>query len=286
MQGIFFALLAAIANSLIGVFSSVLISQGLSSGEIAFWRCLIAFILITLFYLCKYGLRNLLMINKKEILRYAILAFFGLKVMYLGETMAISYINISLVSFLLYASGVLTIILSFIYFKEQITIIKICCIILIFLGISIIFMNNMAFNGNVIGLFLAISAGIGYSLYIFLNKKWKIKSDLKTLCYLFWFGSIFLGIPLLSDNIQLSLSIYNLLYILLLVLIPTIGGFYCTNKAISMTKISNVQLVEMSEPFIVTILGILYLKQMPAIYEFIGGIFISLGLILIIKNEI
>ena len=208
---------------MIGVFSSVLISQGLSSEEIAFWRCLIAFILIALFYLYKYELTNLLMVNKKEILRYIILAFFGLNVMYLGETMAISYINISLVSFLLYSSGILTIILSFIYFKEQITIIKICCIISVFLGISIIFMNNIVFNGNIIGLFLATSAGIGYSLYIFLNKKWKI---------------------------------------------------------------SNVQLVEMSEPFIVTILGVLCLKQMPTIYEFIGGIFISLGLIFIIKNEV
>lgn len=286
MQGIFFALLAAICNSLIGVFSSVLISQGLSSEEIAFWRCLIAFILIALFYLYKYELTNLLMVNKKEILRYIILAFFGLNVMYLGETMAISYINIALVSFLLYSSGILTIILSFIYFKEQITIIKICCIISVFLGISIIFMNNIVFNGNIIGLFLATSAGIGYSLYIFLNKKWKIMSDLKTLCYLFLFGSIFLGISLLLNNIQLSLSIYNLPYILLLVFVPTIGGFYCTNKAINMTKISNVQLVEMSEPFIVTILGVLCLKQMPTIYEFIGGIFISLGLIFIIKNEV
>ena len=50
-------------------------------------------------------------------------------------------------------------------------------------------------------------------------------SDLKTLCYLFLFGSIFLGISLLLNNIQLSLSIYNLPYILLLVFVPTIGGF-------------------------------------------------------------
>lgn len=40
MKGIVYALLAAFCTSCIGIFSSILMEQGLSSKEIAFMRCL------------------------------------------------------------------------------------------------------------------------------------------------------------------------------------------------------------------------------------------------------
>lgn len=286
MNGIIFALLAATCNSSIGIFSNILLNLNMSSGEIAFWRCFFAFILTGAICFYKYNLKDIFTITKQDFLKYMILSFCGINIMYFCETMAVSYIAVSLVSFLLYASGILTIILSWLFLHEKMSVAKILALSAVFLGVIIIFMSNLSFAGNLLGVLLAICAGTGYSLYIFLNKKWQIISGMKTLFYLFFFGTVFLGVQLLFHYTSLNISAAAVPYLFLLVLIPTVGGFYCTNKAISLSPASVVQLVEMSEPFIATILGFLVLNQMISLNEFFGGLFISLGLLLIIKGDV
>ena len=284
MNGIIFALFAAVCNSSIGIFSSILLHLNMSSSEIAFWRCFFAFILVAIICLFKYDLKDIFSLTKLGFLRYMVLSFCGINIMYFCETMAVSYIAVSLVSFLLYASGIFTIILSCLFLHEKMSIMKFIATLAVFVGIIVIFISNLSFTTNLLGIILAICAGTGYSFYIFLNKKWQINSNLKTLLYLFFFGTIFLGIQLLFQNTPLHISVITMPYLFLLVLIPTIGGFYCTNKAISLSPASIVQLVEMSEPFIATILGFLALNQTISLNEFIGGLCIAFGLLLIIKS--
>lgn len=287
MRGTIYALLAAICNSCIGIFSSILIEQGMSSVEIAFWRCFVA--LIFAFGLCiaNANIRKKLKLCKGEFFRYAVLAFFGINIMYMFETTAIQFIPISLVSFLLYASGIITIILSCIFLNERMNFSKLCSIVFVLIGIAIMFVSNFKFSGSVIGIFLAIIAGAGYSLYIFLNKKWSIQSGLRTLFYIFAFGTVFLGIQVfINSNATINIQLDNIPFIVLLAIIPTIGGFYFTNKALNYSLAGEVQLVEMSEPFIATLLGFAILKQVVSYTDFIGGIFIVIGLAVLEKENI
>ncbi len=284
MKGIIFALFAATCNSSIGVFNSMLFTFGLQSIEVVLVRCFLAFIII--FLLAFYSDRqDLFYVSKEEILKYIVLAFFGINIMYICETSAIMYIDVSLVSFLLYASGIWTIILSCIFLQERLNKYKIIAILCVLIGIGIIFAVNSSFNGNLLGMILAIGAGMGYSMYIFLHKKWQVKAGLKTLFYLFLFGSCFLGIQALLFVDNFTITNESLPYLFLLAIIPTIGGFFCTNKAINNISAGTVQIVEMSEPFIATILAFLFLQQMPSIYEFIGGICIVVGLLCIVWEQ-
>ncbi|MBD5549289.1 MAG: DMT family transporter [Lachnospiraceae bacterium] len=167
MKGIVYALLAAFCNSCIGIFSSILMEQGLSSTEIAFMRCFVALLFTFALCMLNVSIRKKLKLGKLEVLKYAILAFFGINIMYIFETTAIQYIPVSLVSFLLYASGILTIILSCIFLKEHMSIAKIIAIIVVFIGIGIMFISNLNMSGSLVGIVYAIIAGAGYSLYIF-----------------------------------------------------------------------------------------------------------------------
>lgn len=287
MKGIIYALLAAVCNSSIGIFSSILIEQGMPSVEIAFWRCFVALLFTFIICMVNTPVRKSLRLNKRESLRYVILAFFGISIMYIFETSAIQLIPISLVSFLLYASGILTIILGCIFLNEKMNVAKFCSIVLVLIGIGVMFVSSLKFDGDLMGILFAIIAGTGYSLYIFLNKKWEVQSGMRTLLYIFAFGTVFLGIQVfLNCDARVTIQLSNIPFIVLLAIIPTMGGFYFTNKAINHASAGEVQLVEMSEPFIATILGFVFLKQMISGTDLVGGMIIVMGLLVLEKDSI
>lgn len=286
MKGIIYAFLAAVCNSCIGIFNNILLEQGISSKEIAFLRCLIALIFTFAICICNKNIRKSMKIKFPEAVKFALLAFFGINIMYLFETTAVKYIPVSLVSFLLYASGIITIILSCIFLHESLNPGKIISIILVFIGIGIMFITNFNIEGNITGILCAITAGAGYSLYIFFNKKWNVESGLRTLFYIFLFGTVFLGIMLAFSKSAVPVQAKSLPYLFLLAVIPTIGGFYFTNKAINHIMAGEVQLIEMSEPFIATLLGFIILKQVISKTDLLGGICIVIGLIILEKDNI
>ncbi|WP_420812259.1 EamA family transporter [Photobacterium salinisoli] len=68
--------------------------------------------------------------------------------------------------------------------------------------------------------------------------------------------------------------------LLLLALLPTIGGFWCTTKSLAILKSQMVQLVELSEPIFALMLGFILLGQLVSPMQMLGGSCI-LGAILI-----
>ncbi len=215
---------------------------------------------------------------------YAILSFLGIFIMYTFEILALKFISVSLVSFLLYSSGIITIVLGCIFLKELFNLEKLVSIIMVFLGVSIMFVSNTKVEGNIYGLIFALIAGTGYALFLFFVKKFNIESGLKTLFYLFLFGSIYLLIPLLLFS-EINLIKEGIIYIFALAVIPTVGGFYFTNKALNLIEAGKVQLFEMTEPFFATLLAYIVLSQVITIYDFISGFVIMIGLLILeMKN--
>lgn len=288
-MGIIFSILAAIFNSLIGIFSNKLYMLGMQSAEIAFYRCLIAFLLISCTLLNKDVRQNIFNVTRKQLFQYSILSFVGIFIMYSFEVLSMKYIPISLVSFVLYSSGIFTIILGCIFLKEILDLKKIVSSGLVILGIYLIFLVNSRVTGNIKGLVMALVAGLGYAMFLFLMKKFAIESGLKSLFYLFLFGDIYLIIPVLNIT-NSSLRIECMPYLFALAILPTIGGFYCTSKALTLIEAGKVQIFEMTEPFFATLLGWLILKEMITISDMFAGVIIMMGLLVLeigtIKNWI
>lgn len=278
MRGIYYALLAALCNSMIGIFSNFLYDYGMSNYNIAFYRCITAFMIITLFQLFNRKEKGRFRCSRKEFKVYGILAFFGTLVMYVCETTAVKFISVGLVSFLLYASGILTIILGCIFLKEEFNAAKLCSVILVFLGVVIMFVGNLRTAANVTGIMFAIMAGLGYSLYLFEAKRNEIETSMRSLFFIFGMGSIYLSIPTIATGSLFEVNMRCIPYILALAIIPTVGGFFFTNKALSYTEAGKVQLAEMSEPFFAMILGWIILRQQLAWYEMLGGVLVVCGI--------
>ncbi|WP_319939498.1 DMT family transporter [Xenorhabdus littoralis] len=199
-------------------------------------------------------------------LQFAILAFFGIFCLYFFETWAFKEAPIPLVSFLVYAAGGITIILSSLFLGEKIGINKCLSFVLIIIGVYCLFNFADQTSGSYTGIVLALLGGLGYALFIFLSKLMNIGSGVSVLLWLFGFGSIFLVVPAIYEGLQLPSGI-ALLMILGLVLLPSIGGFYFTTKAVEKGEASSVQITETSEPLFSTLFAFIFIGE--TLYLFI-----------------
>ncbi len=95
-------------------------------------------------------------------------------------------------------------------------------------------------------------------IFIF-TRKLKLGFWLIPLCALLFIGSLYLSIPLFGANLNLNFSLESLILLLALAFLPTIGGFYCTTRALSLAKSNSVQLIELSEPLFAMFFGSLFL---------------------------
>ncbi|EED4923270.1 EamA family transporter, partial [Salmonella enterica subsp. arizonae] len=78
----------------------------------------------------------------------------------------------------------------------------------------------------------------------------------------------FINITILSISILIGLAI-----------LPTIGGFWCTTKALTLTSSQSVQLIELSEPVFAIFFSALFLGQIASTIQYTGGGLIFLAII-------
>ena len=106
--GLIFGLLAAMCNATIGIFSTKLLLSGMPPVVIAFYRCLIAFVLLTSYLVFSGNFLNWFRYLKDNFLKLGVCAFFGFFVLYFFETNAYKYEKVPVVVFVL--AGAVTLI--------------------------------------------------------------------------------------------------------------------------------------------------------------------------------
>ncbi|MCP5375333.1 MAG: EamA family transporter [Rickettsiaceae bacterium] len=272
-----YALYAAIANSSIGIISYNGFSM-LDFYQIAVFKSLIAFIIISLICLINKKNRNQIYELYGKKYQIAFLAFWGIFILYFFETKAFSMSPLALVSFIVYGSGIITIFLGYFLLNEEITLKKIIGVLAIISG-AVLIVNKLPDYHNITGIVYAAIGGIGYSIFLVFCRKFKIETNIGFLWWLIGFGTVFLLIPTGITNIKLSLPNAGFLHLVFLAVVPTIGGFYFTSKALNNTEASKVQIIEMSDPFFTTVGAFVFFGQTIGLYELIGGVCILIGVL-------
>ena len=102
LLGVIYASLAAFCNASIGLFTNLGISDHLLSTEMAFYRCLVAFLIISLVLLIKTPRK---IISFDSFIKIAISSFFGIFVLYFFEMASYNYLPVANVVFLLMGSS-------------------------------------------------------------------------------------------------------------------------------------------------------------------------------------
>lgn len=279
----YFALIAAMLNGTIGIFTRLGFDAGLTPNALAFYKCFSAFIIVFICCMVSPKRRSECRALSKYWHHYTILSFFGIFCLYYFDTWALSEASIPLVAFLSYASGGVTILMAVLFLGERLTKFKILAFFAIILGVYLIFLFEDGVSGSRLGIILALISGFGYALFIFLSKLLKIGSGLSVLCWLFGFGSLYLLVPFLQDDFVMP-NLTAIAAIAALVLLPTICGFFLTTQAILHGDASKVQIIETSDPLFASLFALMIFGDGLGIYGYIGALFILAGLVLSLKR--
>ncbi|MDJ7173900.1 DMT family transporter [Salmonella enterica] len=107
-----------------------------------------------------------------------------------------------------------------------------------------------------------------------MSKRLSFGSGLSQMFTLLLFGSFYLFVPYEQTRDLTSVSTLSIILLIALAVLPTIGGFWCTTKALTLTSSQSVQLVELSEPVFAILFSAVFLGQQATLIQYIGGLLI------------
>jgi len=126
---------------------------------------------------------------------------------------------------------------------------------------------------NLAGILAGLGAGLTYGLYTLFSKIAQRRyTAWTTLTYALGLGTLFL-LPLQSlAALARALTTPSLLFwLLILGLVPTLGGGLAFNAALRLVPASNASIVATLEPAIATLLGWAFLGERPDVLQLLGG---------------
>ena len=197
---------------------------------------------------------------------------------------AISHISLADSSIIQKLSPFIIIILSYIFFKEEMTRFQVFAIIIAFIGITLIIKpsgNNIISMGALAALLGALCAGIAYTCVRYLGTH-NISGEF----IIFFFSSLssLMLLPYLIFDYR-SMSLYQLSMLLLAGISATIGQYGVT-FAYKFAAAKNISVFDYSQVLFSGIFGYMFFGEFPDFQSLIGYIIvISVGIILVLRSK-
>lgn len=197
---------------------------------------------------------------------------------------AISHISLADSSIIQKLSPFIIIILSYIFFKEEMTRFQVFTIIIAFFGITLIIKpsgNNIISMGALAALLGALCAGIAYTCVRYLGTH-NISGEF----IIFFFSSLssLMLLPYLIFDYR-SMTLYQLSMLLLAGISATIGQYGVT-FAYKFAAAKNISVFDYSQVLFSGIFGYMFFGEFPDFQSLIGYIIvISVGIILVLRSK-
>ena len=197
---------------------------------------------------------------------------------------AISHISLADSSIIQKLSPFIIIILSYIFFKEEMTKFQVFAIIIAFIGITLIIKpsgNNIISMGALAALLGALCAGIAYTCVRYLGTH-NISGEF----IIFFFSSLssLMLLPYLILDYR-TMTYYQLLMLLLAGISATIGQYGVT-FAYKFAAAKNISVFDYSQVLFSGIFGYMFFGEFPDFQSLIGYIIvISVGIVLVLRSK-
>ena len=197
---------------------------------------------------------------------------------------AISHISLADSSIIQKLSPFIIIILSYIFFKEEMTKFQVFAIIIAFIGITLIIKpsgNNIISMGALAALLGALCAGIAYTCVRYLGTH-NISGEF----IIFFFSSLssLMLLPYLILDYR-TMTYYQLSMLLLAGISATIGQYGVT-FAYKFAAAKNISVFDYSQVLFSGIFGYIFFGEFPDFQSLIGYIIvISVGIVLVLRSK-
>ncbi|MEZ7724862.1 DMT family transporter [Gemella sanguinis] len=280
LKGIFCIIIAGFGFALMSLF--VKLSGDLPSMQKGFFRNIIAVFISSIPLIKHWKVINIPK-NKTGWLVLISRSVFGTIGLVLNFY-AISHISLADSSIIQKLSPFIIIILSYIFFKEEMTRFQFFSIIIAFIGIILIIKpsgNDIISMGALAALLGALCAGIAYTCVRYLGTH-NISGEF----IIFFFSSLssLMLLPYLIFDYR-SMSLYQLSMLLLAGISATIGQYGVT-FAYKFAAAKNISVFDYSQVLFSGIFGYMFFGEFPDFQSLIGYIIvISVGIVLVLRSK-
>lgn len=289
IKGVIFLLISALLYSIMPVLIRMLGVGKIPPMSQVFLRYIFACIsaIIYFFVITKSKIK----IDKKDVFFLAIITIFGYSFANLFITYAILNTQVGNALFLFYSYGIMTPILGFFILKEKFNKTTIAALIISTIALFLLFQPNSIPTWKIGGVFAFLSA-LSQSIYLILRKKLFTYSGAFLMLANTIIGVIVVGLmSLLFENsfyfqsgiLNLSPQIWT---VTILFGIDNFLGWLFMTKGFELFKASTGSLILLLETVFGILFALLFFKEIPTIYTFIGGLLILISsAIVILKNK-
>lgn len=185
-------------------------------------------------------------------------------------------------SFLLGLVPVLTIVISVVFLKEQLPQRSWIGVGLSFIGLILLVLGEPNSQGLDLGIFyilLAVFAGCAY--HIFSKRYLQYYHPIHVTAWIMWGGTLSLMVflpNLIADLKQASTA--ETLVVIYLGIFPAAIAYFAWNYVLQHSKASTAAIIMLTLPFFSTLMGLIFLYEIPTFYSFVGGVIAMLGALL------
>ena len=280
LKGIFCIIIAGFGFALMSLF--VKLSGDLPSMQKGFFRNIIAVFLSSIPLIKHWKVINIPRNNTGwlVLISRSVFGTIGLVLNFY----AISHISLADSSIIQKLSPFIIIILSYIFFKEEMTRFQVFAIIIAFIGITLIIKpsgNNIISMGALAALLGALCAGIAYTCVRYLGTH-NISGEF----IIFFFSSLssLMLLPYLILDYR-TMTFYQLSMLLLAGISATIGQYGVT-FAYKFAAAKNISVFDYSQVLFSGIFGYMFFGEFPDFQSLIGYIIvISVGIVLVLRSK-
>ena len=278
--------LAGILWGISGLFVRNFEANGISMAEICFLRLTTAtVILLIAFAIFK---PSIFKIDIKHIWIFAcsgIISIYGTSFTYFT---AIELSSMSFACIMMYTAPIFVAIFSRFLFKEKITLLKVICLAITFLGCILCAYKEGGFTTDIGVILIGLASGVTYASYsifsrLAINKGYKSET---ILCYSFIFASLGSAIVVPYDTLfsNISSGNVNLLLVIGLGVIVTALPYLFYTIGLKEVENGKASVIACMEIVSATLLGLIAFSEVPTFIAILGMILVFVGVVLMNIN--
>ena len=248
----------------------------LSSGEIALYRAILAFILVGLVLVITKQKLNFKEIKKELIILLLSGMAMGMNWVFLFQSY--KYVAVSISTLTYYFAPIIVTILCPILFKEKMTVKQIICFVFSTVGLVLIISQGISSsesNNYALGIIFGLCAAVLYATVILLNKCIKTVDGLKR-TFIQFFSAIIILFPyvLLSGGFNKMTSYTGIIAMIVIGIVHT-GITYCLYfSSLKELKGQEAAILSYIDPLVAVLISVLVLKEAILPLQIIGGVLI------------
>lgn len=276
--GALFILLASVTFSFQPIFANLIYAAGANPAGLLWMRFLASAVcLLVILKLQKKSINNLCWSSLGLGVGYALVA--------LCYFSTLQYASTSLAVILLYLFPIIVMVLASIFFKEQLSKVKILTLSLALIGVLLAVGLNP--QGSFLGILFGLASALSYALYVLLcNHFLSAKDIFNSTTYIFIGAAITYTIAaLFTENVALPQATNGWLALAGLVIFSTVIPIIALNQGNIIIGASDTAILSTLEPIVTIILAVIVLNEELTAMRVTGGLLVMVAVMVISRQQ-